>query len=81
MECYYCETQDKNVLVKSECWTVMLSEDQRYLGRCTIKCNRHVEDLADLRDEEWLDLGSMVKSVESACRSAFDATMFNIGCQ
>jgi diadenosine tetraphosphate (Ap4A) HIT family hydrolase len=45
-----------------------------------IHLKRHAGDLADLTPDEGLEFWDIVKRVETALRSAFDATLFNWSC-
>lgn len=55
--------------------------DQTYFGRCVVVLKRKCGDLADVTNEEMIDLlENVVRKLESAFRKAFGATMFNWAC-
>lgn len=71
----------KNLVFESNHWSVVLAEDQTYLGYCKVILKRNpCEDLADVTQEEFLDFLQMVKKFETALKRAFNATMFNWSC-
>jgi len=61
-------------------WTVYLSPNQAYLGRCAVILNQHVEDMTDLTGEQWRNFAKVSGIMESAIRKAFNATLFNWSC-
>jgi diadenosine tetraphosphate (Ap4A) HIT family hydrolase len=72
---------DKNSLVyETRYWKISLTDDQAYLGRCSVNLKRHCGDLADLKPDEQKDLFKVVKLLEGALRDAFGAVMFNWTC-
>ncbi|MDO8650343.1 MAG: hypothetical protein Q7K33_03485, partial [Candidatus Berkelbacteria bacterium] len=71
-KCEVCEVLkvDLNVIFDSKYWRVSLdASDQYYPGRSFVTAKRHVGDLAELSNEEWLDLREVISSFESAVRS------------
>jgi len=71
-------TDDK--FFETKYWRIVLSIDQRYLGRCVVVLKRRCSTLAELKKEEWLDFAELVKRLESTLKRAFGATMFNWTC-
>lgn len=82
MGCEYCEksSKDNNFIYETKYWIIFLAKDQSYLGRCVVVLKRHCGDLAELKDEEWLDFKEIVKKLELALKKSFNATMFNWTC-
>ena len=84
MECEYFERIDGydygDLVAESPCWLIILAPDQRNLGTCVVALKRDEKELSGLSSEEWSDLATVVKKLESAVKKAFDATMFNWGC-
>ena len=84
MECKYFEKlKDYNygdLLAETDYWIILLAPDQRNLGTCVIALKRFEGDLAELKDEEWLEFSKIVKKLEYALKKAFNSTMFNWGC-
>lgn len=71
----------KLVIFKTDFWKVELnSHDQTNLGRSFVSAQRDVGTMSDLTNEEWIDFGQVVKKLETACKKAFGATMFNWTC-
>jgi len=61
-------------------WRVVLAPNQCLIGRSLLHLKRHCGDLAELKPDEIFDWLSIVKSLESALQTAFDASMFNWSC-
>lgn len=51
---------------------------QEFVGDCIISSDK--EQLSDLTDEEWKELGRLEKELERVCKKLFNATMFNFTC-
>ncbi len=84
MGCHVCEIaekkNEKDLIFETDFWRILLSFNQRYLGRCFIFPKRHFGNMADITKEEVLDFLEVVKKLEGALRKAFRATMFNWMC-
>jgi len=81
MECISCQTPKQDELIcETAYWRVILAPNQSYLGRCFVTLKRHCGDLAELKQEEWLDFAEIIKRLESALKKSFKATMFNWTC-
>ncbi len=84
MACPICawspDERDYPFLYETEHWRVVLAPNQSLIGRCVVQCKRHVADVAEQTPAELLEWHEIVKKVEHALRSAFDATMFNWSC-
>jgi len=84
MGCHVCEMaakkDDKDLIFETPFWEVLLSYNQRYLGRCYIFSKRHFGQMSDMTPEEVLDFLEVVKKIEAAIKKAFGATMFNWSC-
>ena len=81
MHCDYCDLAERERFIcETPYWTVFLSFDQNYLGRCFIPLKRHCESLSDLSENEWKDFSLLVKKLEKAIKKAFNASMFNWTC-
>ena len=64
MTCNWCavsEKEKKYLLFQSQYWSVYLADEQDYIGRCILVCNRHCASLSELTIEEWGELGEIVK--------------------
>lgn len=71
---------DYPLLYETRLWRVVLAPNQCLVGRCVIHLKRHAVDLADLTEDEMLEWLTVVRTLDSALRSAFQATMFNWSC-
>lgn len=61
-------------------WKIVLSNDQRYLGRLVIKTKEPRQALPDLSAEEQSDFFSLIAKLETFFKEKFGATMFNYSC-
>jgi len=77
--CGFVKT-NKNPILETDYWVVVLADDQAYLGRCYVTLKRHCGDLAELSKEEWNDLHILISRLESSVKKAFGATLFNWTC-
>jgi diadenosine tetraphosphate (Ap4A) HIT family hydrolase len=84
MVCPICSWSPDNpnypLLYETKYWRVVLAPNQSLLGRCVLHLKRHCGDVADTKPEELLEWLTIVKNLEGALRTAFDATMFNWSC-
>jgi diadenosine tetraphosphate (Ap4A) HIT family hydrolase len=84
MNCPICSwspnDEDYLFITETQYWRICLAPNQSLLGRCVIHLKRHAGGLAELTEEEWNDFLNVVKRVEQAVKSAFNATMFNWSC-
>ena len=73
-------TQDfsKNLVKGYSYWEVYVSDNQQYLGRCTIWCKRtDALDLAEATAEEQVELFLILSSLRRAAAQLFSADWFN----
>ena len=61
-------------------WVAVLAPNQALLGWTTVRLKRHAESVADLRDDELLELRDLIGVIEAAAAATFGATMFNWMC-
>lgn len=70
-----------DILFETLHWKIILSNDQRYIGRCVIILKRPCGTLAHVKNDEWIDFArNVVEKLEAAFRQEFGATMFNWTC-
>jgi diadenosine tetraphosphate (Ap4A) HIT family hydrolase len=74
------DNPDHLFLFETPLWRVVLAPNQALLGRCIVHLKRHAGDLADLTSGELLEWLSVVRTLETALRDAFGATLFNWSC-
>jgi diadenosine tetraphosphate (Ap4A) HIT family hydrolase len=81
-DCDICvAVNSENVfLLQTDLWSVVLANDQAYLGRCFVTAKRHVASMSELTHEEWQDYIQIVKKLESATTEAFGAGLHNWNC-
>lgn len=65
---------------ETNCWKVILCDDQRYLGYLIIKTKEPRQTLPELTNEEQSDFFSLIKKLENFYMEKFGATMFNYSC-
>jgi diadenosine tetraphosphate (Ap4A) HIT family hydrolase len=84
MGCHVCEIidrkDDRDLIFETDFWGVLLSFNQRYLGRCYIFSKRHFGSMSNMTEEENVDFLEVVKKLEKAIKKTFGATMFNWSC-
>jgi len=84
MKCHICEISEQKddpyLIFETDFWRVLLSYNQRYLGRCYIFSKRHFGSISDITEEENADFFRVVKKIENAIKKTFGATMFNWSC-
>ena len=84
MTCAICawspDQADYPLVYETALWRAVLAPNQCLLGRCVVHLKQHRGDLAELTSAELLDWLRLVSVLETALRSAFDATLFNWSC-
>ena len=81
--CSWCNLseEDKRFQVYgSESWSVFLSDEQDYPGRCILVLKRHCNSMSELTDDEWDELRDLVRKVEACLKAVLGATLCNWSC-
>ena len=81
--CDWCDLseEDKRFQVyEGKAWSVFLSDEQDYIGRCILVLKRHCPSLSGLTDDEWDELRDLVCKVESCLKTVLGATLCNWSC-
>jgi len=81
--CDWCNLseEDKRFQVyESAFWSVFLSDEQDYIGRCILVLKRHCGSLADLTDDEWKDLRELIRKTETCLKTVLGAALCNWSC-
>ena len=81
--CDWCSLseEDKRFQVyESGAWSVFLSDEQDYVGRCILVLKRHCGSLSELTDAEWDELRDLVRKVEACLKAVLGATLCNWSC-
>ncbi|MCX6728063.1 MAG: HIT family protein [Candidatus Saccharibacteria bacterium] len=69
-----------SVIYETDQWRVLLANDQGYLGRCYVTAKNHTGSLGELSDQQWKEYARIVTLLETACKKALGAEMFNWTC-
>ena len=83
VNCDWCSLpeEDKQFQVcESKSWSVFLSDEQDYIGRCILVLKRHCDSLSELTDDEWDELRDLVFKVEACLKAVLGATLCNWSC-
>ncbi len=78
--CNLSEEEKQFQVCESKSWTVFLSDEQDYIGRCILVLKRHCSSLSELTDEEWDELRSLVCKVEKCLKAVLGAALCNWSC-
>lgn len=81
--CIFCTAAsdgDPLLLRKEQTCFAIMNRFPYTAGHCMIAPNRHVGDLADITEEESLEIMNLVKTIMSAIKKAMNPQGFNIGC-
>ncbi len=84
-ECLFCGLASKDAKIdtwishKGEYWYVVVNVYPYTSGHVMVVCNRHVERIADLTQEENIELMSMLARTERAIRKAYNPDGMNFG--
>lgn len=81
--CDWCNLseEDKQFQVcESKSWSVFLSDEQDYIGRCILVLKRHCNSMSELTDDEWEELRDLVCKVEECLKAVLGATLCNWSC-
>ncbi len=82
-KCSWCslsEEEKRFQVYESTFWSVFLSDEQDYIGRCVLVLKRHCGSLSELTDDEWEELHKLVRKVETGLKTALGATLCNWSC-
>ena len=81
--CVWCNLSEEDkqfLLYESESWSVFLSDEQDYIGRCILVLKRHCNSLSGLTDVEWYELRILICKVEECLKAVLGATLCNWSC-
>jgi diadenosine tetraphosphate (Ap4A) HIT family hydrolase len=74
------EEEKQFQVYESKSWSVFLSDEQDYIGRCILVLKRHCGSLSELTDDEWEELRDLVCKVEACLKSVLGAALCNWSC-
>ena len=75
--CMLCDPGLGPVLFESGLWRTVMNRNQNLLGKCFVATRRHVEAVAALTTEEWLDLHRQLALATRALDLAFQPDHYN----
>ncbi len=81
--CNWCNLSEKEKqfqLYESRSWSVFLSDEQDYIGRCILVLKHHCGSLSELSDEEWDELRDLIRKVEACLKDVLGAALCNWSC-
>ena len=78
--CNLSEEDKRYRICESKSWSLFLSDEQDYIGRCILVLKRHCNSLPELRDDEWDELRNLVCRVEACLKVVLGATLCNWSC-
>ena len=78
--CKLSEEDKKFQVYESKSWSVFLSDEQDYIGRCILVLKRHCNSMSELTDDEWDELRNLVCKVEACLKAVLGATLCNWSC-
>lgn len=78
--CTLSNDEKKWLLIKNSNWSVYLSDEQDYIGRCILVLNRHCGCLSELTDDEWMELKRIINRLENSFRTVLGAELCNWSC-
>lgn len=81
--CNWCSLSEEDkrfLLYESKSWSVFLSDQQDYIGRCILVLKRHCGALSELTDGEWGELRDLICKVEACLKAALGAALCNWSC-
>ena len=78
--CNLSEEDKKYQMYESVFWSVFLSDEQDYLGRCILVLKRHCGSMSELTDDEWEDLRKLICKVETCLKTVLGAILCNWSC-
>ena len=82
-KCVWCNLseEDKQYQVcETAFWSVFLSDEQDYIGRCILVLKRHCGSMSELTDDEWEELHRLIRKAEVCFKTALGATLCNWSC-
>ncbi|MBR3247240.1 MAG: HIT family protein [Clostridiales bacterium] len=78
--CNLTEEDKRYQLYETVFWSVFLSDEQDYIGRCILVLKRHCGSMSELTDDEWEELHKLICKVETCLKTVLGATLCNWSC-
>lgn len=76
-QCMVCDPQLGPILAESVYWRTVLNRNQNLLGKCFVATRRHIEAVAALMIEEWVELHEQLALATRALDEAFRPDHYN----
>lgn len=77
MGCSLCDPALGPIIVDAVQWRLVLNRNQNLLGKCFLATRRHVEEVRNLTEDEWLELHQQLAAATDALVLAFHPDHFN----
>lgn len=81
--CGWCNLSEEDkqfLLYENSSWSVFLSDEQDYIGRCILVLKRHCGSMSDLTDDEWEELRKLICEMETCLKTVLGAALCNWSC-
>ena len=81
--CVWCDLSEEDKqyqMYETAFWSVFLSDEQDYIGRCILVLKRHCGSLSELTESEWKELRGLICKVETCLKTVLGATLCNWSC-
>ena len=78
--CNLSEADKRYQIYETASWSVFLSDEQDYIGRCILVSKRHCGSVPELTDDEWKELRKLICKVETCLKTVLGATLCNWSC-
>ncbi len=71
---------ERITVLDTKYWKVILHPNQAYLGYSIVALKSEGKSMSDISKKEWTDLQKVIKTLESAFKKTYKATLFNWTC-
>lgn len=81
--CVWCnlsEEEKRYQVYETASWSLFLSDEQDYIGRCILVLKRHCGSMSDLTEDEWAELRKLICKAEAGLKTVLGATLCNWSC-
>ncbi len=78
--CHLSEEDKRYQICETAFWSVFLSDEQDYIGRCILVLKRHCGSMPELTNDEWDELRGLVCKVETCLKAVLGAALCNWSC-
>ena len=82
-KCSWCDLSEEDKMFQvydGEFWSVFISDEQDYIGRCILVLKRHCHSMSELTGDEWEELHGLVCKVEACLKAVLGAALCNWRC-